>query len=71
MRDYDLITWILAVCGVPFADARDSSGLPLEVCSPLLNEGPHWHMFFTVNGTYIEHRIGRPCTACRVEERKS
>jgi hypothetical protein len=77
MRDLDLIIAIFILCGVEFADVRDTTGLPFAVSSPLLNHGPHWHILIDANGKCrpiefrkpeVVHAFGRPCAVCDVRE---
>lgn len=73
MGDIEIVETILRLCGVRYQERRDTSGRPFCFSSPRSNAGPHWHIFFSSDGSCRLYNLkdadsvvmfGKPCAAC-------
>jgi hypothetical protein len=71
--DIEIVEAILRLCGVKYQEGRDLSGRPFWFSSPRSKTGPHWHIFFSPDGScrLFDFKdedsafvVGRPCSAC-------
>ena len=83
LTDWDLVQYILKICGIDFRAEKDKSLSPAPkpywISSPPSKVATHWHIFFSADGSVrlFDSRdensyvvIGRPCTGCTAEYAK-